>query len=287
MCFFLELYRRRNDDDTSGEKGGTDRFDGIMGLMKDSENFRGSIFQKLKTKELYASYVGMCAGCIVGYHRYKTALRKHLSQDPEGLCHMWLTPDDEAMCWLMIENAVNKWNAEFTVRCNQVLQNDTGAQGPNYGGFQSTRLTKQDKETLPMLKYTEKLTENGRKKLCGWDHIGVARFKTLKSEIELFRYDHETVQIGSKEELRKKIQVVNGKNVVVLRDEYKEYSAHASDVMAELLEIESPDVKGKKRVGQALSQHEQKRKREIDAIFNDGSLSMFSNIACALPYMEV
>ena len=257
-----------------------------MNLMKKSENFQGTIFQELKTKELYASFVGMCAGCIVGYHRYKTSLRKHLSHDPEGQCHKWLTPDDEAMCWLMIENGVDKWNAEFNVRCNRILQNDA-AQGPNYGGFQSTKLPKEDKDGLPMLKYTEKLTENGRKKLCGWDHMGVARFKTLKREIELFRYDHELVKIGPREVLKPKVQEMNGKRVYVLQTEYKNYSEHATHVMAQLLEIESPDVKGKKRVGQELSSHEQKRKREIDAIYNDGSLSMFSNIACALPYMEV
>ena len=257
-----------------------------MKLMENGRNFQGSIFEQLKTKELYASFVGMCAGCIVGYHRYKTSLRKYLSSDPDGLCHNWLTSDDEAMCWLMIENAVDKWNAEFTVRCNQVLQNtNTGTQGPNYGGFQATKLTKRDKEGLPMLKYTEKITENNRKKLCGWDHHGVDRFKTLKNEIDQFRYVHDTVRVKNKDKLRKRVQMVNGKSVPVLRENYKPYSEHASDVMGQLLEIESPDVKGKKRVGRELSQHEQKRKKEIDAIYNDDNLSMFSNVACTLPYM--
>ena len=267
--------------------GGLINFDEIIDLMKNPINFSGPMFTKLTTKDKYASFLGMSASGIVGYHRYKTNLRKHIARDPKGLCHNWITPDDEAMCWLMIENGLEKWNVEFKLRCEKIEQSDD-SDGPNYGGFQSTRLTKIQRCNLPFLKYTEKTTDAGKKKLCAWDLKAVARFKKLKREVELFRYEHEVIRLNSREVKRPLLEEVNGKMVYKLTTKYKAYSVHATDVLARVLQEETPDSSTtKKRMGQDMSEHEQKRKREIDEIYNDGALSMFSNVACSMPFMDV
>ena len=288
MCNSSELCRRRDDDED--HKGGQITFDKMMTLMQDAGNFSGPVFTKLTTKDAYASFVGMCASGIVGYHRYKTALRKYLAKGRDGLCHNWITPDDEAMCWLMIENGLGKWNAEFELRSSEFDRRaNDNSDFTNYGGFQSTKLTKVQRRDLPLLKYTEKTTESGKKKLCAWSHSAVTRFKKLKREIQMFRYEHDYVRVNNsgEEELRPVLEKVNGKNVYKLTRKYREYSEHATSVMSRLLQEDSPASTKKRRIGQDISEHEQKRKREIDAIYNDGSLSMFSNVACSMPFLDV
>ena len=289
MCYSSELCRR-NDDEDDHQRGQVN-LDEMMALMKNVKNFSGRVFQKLNTKEKYASFVGMCASCIMGYHRYRTALRKYIAMNKSGagLCHNWLTPDDEAMCWLMIENGLAKWNAEFEKRSKQFQENESSSDNPNYGGFQSTKLTKDQKRALPLLKYTEKTTMSGKKKLCAWTHDAINRFKKLKREIVLFRYEHELVEVEDSEveQLKPKIEMVNGKSAYVLTDKYKVYAEYATSVMSRSLEEESPVLSKKRKLGQDKSEHEQQLKREIDAVYNDDSLSMFSNIACSMPFLEL
>ena len=230
-----------------------------MGIMRDHNNLgEEKMFQVLIDKDKYASFVTFCASCIVGSQKYKGCLLS------ENSCAEWHTPDDEAMCWLILENGVKKWNKEFKLKKEKM---NTGSR--NYLGFQSIKLTKEEKGTLPASKYTEKRTNSESKKLSGWDHEGVTRFKDLKMEIIGFRYEHSVDSRG------KVIPQIGHDGKMTFSKKYDEYAKEAMSIMKQKVEMDSPEMKKRSR---DICSSEQAKKKLHDELFNDTALSKFSNI---------
>ena len=234
-------------------------------IMKNDENFgKASMFEVLDDEKKYASFVTFCASCIVGSQRYKGCVSNSL-EDSDSTCANWFTPDDEAMSWLILENSAKKWNKEYEVKKEKM---EKGTR--NYLGFQSIKLSREEKQDLPACKYTERRTNTDSKKLSGWDHIGVKRFKELKKEIIMFRYTH-TVDAKGKMNL-----VLDTKGEKTFSDEYDLYGEEATEMMRAKLKLDSPDPK--KRSLKVVKM-EQAKKKLIEDLYNDTELSIFSNVS--------
>jgi hypothetical protein len=256
--FVIELFRRTNDR-------GTEWANEFIDIMSDPSEFDEELmFDVLNDKKKYASFVTFCASCIVGSQKYKSSLLKS-KEDPASSCAVWFTPDDEAMSWLILENSVAKWNEEYKLKKSK-MESET----QNYLGFQAVKLLKSEKGNLPASKYIEKRLSINTKKLSGWDHLGVGRFKCLKMEVIKFRYDHE-------QRAEHLVPVLNKNGEKKISKKYEEYAKEATEMMRKKIEMESPDPK--KRTSEMMCKSEQERKKVLDALYNDTALSIFSNVS--------
>lgn len=258
VFLFKELFKRTNDR-------GTEWSNEIMKIMENHDIFnKDSMFAVLEDEKKYASFVTFCASCIVGSQKYKGCVSNGMDDDDSN-CANWFTPDDEAMSWLILENSVKKWNREYQLK-KEKMEKTTR----NYLGFQSIKLSKDEKKSLPATKYTERRTSTDSKKLSGWDHIGVARFKDLKREIMKFRYT-------TKVDVKGKVTIVldsNGEKC--LTNEYQDYAFEATKMMREKLKLDSPDPKKRSL---EMCKSEQTKKKLIHDLYCDPELSMFSNVS--------
>ena len=244
---------------------GTEWCNDIIKIMKNHEIFgTKSMFEVLNDEKKYASFVTFCASCIVGSQKYKRCVGSSLN-DEDSNCADWFTPDDEAMSWLILENSVKKWNREYEVK-KEKMENGTR----NYLGFQSIRLSKEEKKELPACKYTERRTNTDSKKLSGWDHIGIKRFKELKREVTMFRYTH-TVDAKGKIKL-----VLDSSGEKTFSDDYDDYAYAATEMMRNKLKVDSPDPKKRSH---DMYKMEQAKKKLIEDLYNDTELSIFSNVS--------
>ena len=105
------------------------------------------------SKEIYASFVALCSDCVVHHSRFKNKGSSSRSVSE------WFTVHDEALCMVILENCVYKWNSEYTLR--RELNRDSNNNELHLDAVLHLKLDRAMKNSLPRTKYSERVEGEG------------------------------------------------------------------------------------------------------------------------------
>ena len=126
------------------------------------------------SKEIYASFVALCSDCVVHHSRFKNKASSSRSVSE------WFTVHDEALCMVILENCVYKWNSEYTLR--RELNRESNNNELHLDAVLHLKLDRAMKNSLPRTKYSERVEGEGTNR--GWSLEGVERFMVIKTKVE-------------------------------------------------------------------------------------------------------
>ena len=94
--------------------------DDFLKLLQTLANDVTFTYEDLITdKEIYSSFLMMCGPCIMPQKTYV-----YMSSLSESSVDNWFTVDDEALCVVLLENSLTKWNEEFDHRLGLNIGDD-------------------------------------------------------------------------------------------------------------------------------------------------------------------
>ena len=244
----------------------------------------------------YVAFLQFITKVMVPHSTYtRYVLKKNL------LIGDFVTTDDEALAFVIMDNCIEKWNFEYDIRKSKILEkideiveernrrssgngSSTAPQeiaivSPLRGGsgngsenrgnarddrapagrtkkdleqlkgiLQKELITKEDKNLLPITKYTEQ-REEILKILVGWEGRGIKRFLEIKRNIKNFKEQ----------------------NVATFQQIGAQSLHHMSEEMRG-----SNEQKNKRLTQYAKSEKELRRKRDIEEIYDEEDLSPFA-----------
>ena len=232
-----------------GDLQGCKDLDRIIAICQEdeesSELMETDMFTVLKSKEDYSSFLLLCAGAVRPSTVYADRVRN------EASIETWITTDDEALCWVILQNSVRRWNKEYILRHHNKITNSAN----QMKGILEVKLTKEEKNSLPAAIYTERKVDTQRK-LCGWNEEGITSFSDIKKSIEKFRVEAAS-ETG---------------------EQWKEYSGMAIHVMMKRLEQTSPSLLKKRKAAFESSRKQKDKAVRLDSLYHMKGLSKFSNI---------
>ena len=123
-------------------------------------------------KEVYSSFLIMCCPCIMPQKTYV-----YMSSLVESDVNEWFTVDDEALCIVLLENSLSRWNEEYLHRLS--------LQTPSGEDKFSVKLDLKTVTFSPPRYSTSKQEED--KKNTGWTCDGINRFMEIKDDVVSFR----------------------------------------------------------------------------------------------------
>ena len=258
--------------------------------------------RELQTRP-YVAFLQFITKVMVPHSTYtRYVLKKNL------LIGDFVTTDDEALAFVIMDNCIEKWNFEYEIRRSKIVkkideivkerirksQAGNGTTPSTAAGItvtperrtqrngnvqqesetqsdaveisdpasmrtdkdmellknilQKDLITKEDKNTLPITKYTEQRHDHLRM-LVGWEGKGIKRFLQIKRNIKNFKEQN----VGAFQQIGEK----------------------SLSHMAEDLE-KSNQQKNNRLTQYAKSVEEQKRKRDIEEIYDEEDLSPFA-----------
>ena len=110
-------------------------------------------------------------------------IKKMLAGSDDDFQHSF-TAQDEALLLVILDNNHYKWKAEFQLKLNKASNNLEAAK--------STKLTSEEKKTLPQSKYTMATSETRSSNLRGrWDDQGFGTFVNILGNVAKFRTTDE------------------------------------------------------------------------------------------------
>ena len=202
-----------------------------------------NMFQVLGSEKAYASFLLFCAQSVRPYSVYIEKVR--CKEDIDN----WITSDDDALCWVILQNSVERWNSEYALRIGKrTMESEYSVKG-----IMEIKLTKEEKNSLPPSLYTESKTDTKRK-FCGWDETGIRAFREIKCANIQFRKNSMA------------------ETSIVWRG----YKNTALDTMVKELDKHSPS--SKRKAASARNEREKTKAQRLESLYSMEGLSRFSNI---------
>ena len=241
ICIFNTEIAVRSIAGQDGCKG----LDAIIKICqeKPADLLNMNMFEVLGSEKNYASFLLFCAQSVRPYSVYIDKVR--CKEDIDN----WITSDDDALCWVILQNSVERWNSEYALRNGKrTIESEYSVKG-----IMEIKLTKEEKHSLPPSLYTESKIDTKRK-FCGWDETGIKAFREVK---------HANIQF------RKDSMAETG---IV----WKGYNETALDTMVKELDKHSPS--SKRKAASARNEMEKMKAQRLESLYSMKGLSRFSNI---------
>ena len=163
-----------------------------------------------ESPDTYTAFVHLFACCVMRKTKYKHMIEK----EPDKF-ETTFTPDDEALCMIILDNNINKWKKEAELKLKKC--------GPHIPKvLRGVTLTKEEVKDVPPNKYTMRDSDGPSNLKTGWGTLGLNTF---------YRYKECVVKLRDSDRfaaLKKKAMELIAGDTVGINNAKRQKTAHGS-----------------------------------------------------------